>query len=235
MLTALLGDLKSSLDDFEAEQVVIFPPSVYLERVGQLLKQTTIQWGGQNVSQFKEGAYTGEVSAAMLADLGCWYTLVGHSERRQLFAEGDALVAEKFMRAQKHGLTPVLCIGESEAEYDAGHTDRVLSRQLEAVLDHEEGGIAAFKNAVIAYEPVWAIGTGKTPTPDEVQWVHAKLRNKLMRMDESIGQDVRIIYGGSVKPTNAAALFAKPDVDGGLVGGASLKANDFIEIAKCIK
>jgi triosephosphate isomerase len=164
----------------------------------------------------------------MLRDVGCRYVLVGHSERRQLFGEHDALVARKFMAAQAHGLTPVLCVGETLEEREAGRTGDVVSRQLEAVL--AVSGIAAFDRAVVAYEPVWAIGTGRNATPEQAQDVHASIRGKLAALDAIIGGSVRILYGGSVKASNARELFAMADIDGGLVGGASLKAEEFAQI-----
>jgi triosephosphate isomerase len=164
----------------------------------------------------------------MLRDVGCRYVLVGHSERRQLFGEHDALVARKFMAAQAHGLTPVLCVGETLEEREAGRTGDVVSRQLEAVL--AVSGIAAFDRAVVAYEPVWAIGTGRNATPGQAQDVHASIRGKLAALDATIGGSVRILYGGSVKASNARELFAMADIDGGLVGGASLKAEEFAQI-----
>jgi triosephosphate isomerase len=191
-------------------------PFPYLAQVAERLRGSQIAWGAQNVSEHAQGAYTGEVSAAMLAEFGCRYVIVGHSERRQLYGEGDALVAAKFAAVRSAGMTPILCVGETLQERDAGKTEAVVGRQLGAV---------DFGNAVLAYEPVWAIGTGRNATPEQAQEVHAFLRKK-------VPSGTPILYGGSVKPQNAAAIFAMPDVDGGLIGGASLVAKDFLDIVK---
>jgi triosephosphate isomerase len=188
----------------------------YLGEVAGQLKGTTVTWGAQNVSEHAQGAYTGEVSAAMLAEFACRYVIVGHSERRQLYGESDAQVAAKFAAAKAAGMTPILCVGETLQERDAGRTEDVVARQLGAV---------KFDGGVLAYEPVWAIGTGRTATPEQAQQVHAFLRGR-------VGPGTAIIYGGSVKPQNAGAIFAMPDVDGGLIGGASLVAKDFLDIVK---
>jgi triosephosphate isomerase (TIM) len=198
-----------------AAECAVCPPFPYLQQVSEQLRETRIAWGAQNVSDQPQGAYTGEVSASMLAEFGCRYAIVGHSERRQLFGEGDRLVAAKFAAARKAGLTPILCVGETLAEREAGKTEEVVARQLDAV--------AFSQGAVLAYEPVWAIGTGKNATPEQAQAVHAFLRRR-------VAVDTRILYGGSVKPQNAAAIFAMPDVDGGLIGGASIVAEDFLAI-----
>jgi triosephosphate isomerase len=187
-----------------------------LESVAERLRGSPIAWGAQNSSEHGQGAYTGEVSAAMLAEFGCRYVLVGHSERRQLYGETDAQAAAKFAAVKKAGMTPILCVGETLEERDAGQTEAVVARQLGAV---------DFKDAVLAYEPVWAIGTGRTATPEQAQAVHAFLRKK-------VPAQTPILYGGSVKPQNAAAIFAMADVDGGLIGGASLVAKDFLDIVK---
>jgi triosephosphate isomerase len=209
-------------------EVLVCPPFVYLWETERMLKDTDVSLGAQSLCAEALGAFTGEVSGAMLRDVGCRYVLVGHSERRQLFGEHDALVARKFVAAQAHGLTPVLCVGETLEEREAGRTGEVVSRQLEAVL--AVSGIAAFARAVVAYEPVWAIGTGRNATPDQAQDVHASIRAKLAGLDAIIGGSVRILYGGSVKASNARELFAMADIDGGLVGGASLKAEEFAQI-----
>ena len=223
--------LRSLLDllrpDARAE-ILLCPPFVYLWEVERMLKDSDVSLGAQSLCAEAQGAFTGEVSGAMLRDVGCRYVLVGHSERRQLFGEHDALVARKFVAAQAHGLTPVLCVGETLEEREAGRTGEVVSRQLEAVL--AVSGIAAFARAVVAYEPVWAIGTGRNATPDQAQDVHASIRAKLAALDAIIGGSVRILYGGSVKASNARELFAMADIDGGLVGGASLKAEEFAQI-----
>jgi triosephosphate isomerase (TIM) len=212
-IRALLDDIVAGAGA-AAAHCAVCPPYPYLAQVAERLRGTPIAWGAQNVSEHAPGAYTGEVSAAMLAEFGCRYVIVGHSERRQLFGETDAQVAAKFAAASKAGLTPILCVGETLAERDAGRTTEVVARQLGAV---------AFAGGVVAYEPVWAIGTGRNATPEQAQEVHAFLRERLPR-------DTTILYGGSVKPQNAAAIFAMPDVDGGLIGGASLVAADFLAI-----
>jgi triosephosphate isomerase len=191
-------------------------PFPYLAQVAERLRGSAIAWGAQNVSEHAQGAYTGEVSAAMLKEFGCRYALAGHSERRQLYGETDAQVAAKFAAARSAGITPILCVGETLQEREAGRTEEVVGRQLGAV---------KFEGGVLAYEPVWAIGTGRNATPEQVQAVHAFLRKR-------VGPDTPILYGGSVKPQNAPAIFAMPDVDGGLIGGASLVAKDFLDIVK---
>ena len=191
-------------------------PFPYLEQVSQRLRGSPIAWGAQNVSEHAQGAYTGETSAAMLAEFGCRYVIVGHSERRQLYGETDAQAAAKFAAVKSAGMTPIFCVGETLQERDAGRTEDVVARQLGAV---------DFKDGVLAYEPVWAIGTGRTATPEQAQAVHAFLRKK-------VPAQTPILYGGSVKPQNAAAIFAMPDVDGGLIGGASLVAKDFLDIVR---
>jgi triosephosphate isomerase len=191
-------------------------PFPYLAQVAERLRGSPIAWGAQNVSEHAQGAYTGETSAAMLLEFGCRYVIVGHSERRQLYGETDAQAAAKFTAVQKAGLTPILCVGETLQERDAGRTEEVVARQLNAV---------DFQDGVLAYEPVWAIGTGRNATPEQAQAVHAFLRKK-------VPAQTPILYGGSVKPQNAAAIFAMPDVDGGLIGGASLVAKDFLDIVK---
>jgi triosephosphate isomerase len=196
-------------------------PYPYLAQAAALLNGTQVALGAQNASEHAQGAYTGEVSVAMLADFGCRYVLVGHSERRQLYGEGDEQVAAKFAAVVAGGMTPVLCVGETLAERDAGRTEATVARQLEAVL--ARSGRAAFSTAVLAYEPVWAIGTGRTATPEQAQEVHAFLRQRVLA-------ETRILYGGSVKPGNAKSLFSQRDVDGGLIGGAALVAADFLAI-----
>ncbi|HEU4352281.1 MAG TPA: triose-phosphate isomerase [Burkholderiales bacterium] len=191
-------------------------PFPYLAQAAERLRGTRIAWGAQNVSEHAQGAYTGEVSGAMLAEFGCRYVIVGHSERRQLYCETDAQVAAKFAAVRSAGMTPILCVGETLAEREAGNTEAVVARQLSAV---------RFADAVLAYEPVWAIGTGRNATPQQAQAVHAFLRRR-------VPAETPILYGGSVKPQNAAEIFAMPDVDGGLIGGASLVAKDFLDIVK---
>lgn len=213
---ALLDALLEGIRRLNGVECAICPPFPYLQQVSERLRDTPLAWGAQNVSEHAQGAYTGEVSAAMLKEFGCRYAIVGHSERRQLYGESDVQVAAKFAAAQAAGLTPILCVGETLEEREAGRTEEIVARQLDAV---------GFRNGVLAYEPVWAIGTGRNATPEQAQAVHAFLRKKLSGA-------TRILYGGSVKAQNAAALFAMPDVDGGLIGGASLAAQEFIEIVK---
>ena len=209
-----------------AGEVAVCVPAPYLADVAQALEGSSIAWGGQDCSSHTSGAYTGEVAAAMLAELGCRYVIVGHSERRALHAESDGLVAEKAAQALAAGLTPIVCVGETLDQREAGQTDDVVARQLGAVIDALGAKITA---TVVAYEPVWAIGTGKTATPAEAQAVHRQLRAQLAASAPE-GGSVRILYGGSVKADNAATLFAEADIDGGLIGGASLKAADFVAI-----
>jgi triosephosphate isomerase len=210
-------------------ELLVCPPYPYLEAVVQATAGSKVAVGAQNVSEHASGAFTGEVAPAMLSDIGCEYAIVGHSERRTLYGESSATVAAKFKAAQEAGLKPILCVGETLEERQAGNTESVVDEQLNAVLDLV--GIAAFGNAVIAYEPVWAIGTGMTATPEQAQEVHAHIRELLAGHDAAIAQAVQILYGGSMKGENAAGLLAKPDIDGGLIGGASLKAPDFLAIA----
>jgi triosephosphate isomerase (TIM) len=208
--------------------VVVCPPFVYLWETGRLLRASSVGLGAQSVCAEPVGAFTGEVSAGMLKDVGCQYVIVGHSERRSLYKENDALVARKFIAAQSHGLVPILCVGETLEEREQGLTMQVVSRQLAAVLDL--AGVAAMKAAVLAYEPVWAIGTGKNATPAQAQEVHAHIRADVAARDGNIAAGLRVLYGGSVKAANAREIFSMPDVDGGLVGGASLKADEFLKI-----
>lgn len=208
--------------------VAVFPPFPYLREACMACAGSRVSVGGQDVSVHESGAFTGEVSAAMLRDVGCTFALAGHSERRQYHHEGDAEVAAKVAAALAQSLTPVLCVGETLAEREAGQTGAVVARQLGAVVTH--CGIAAFEHIVLAYEPVWAIGTGHTASPQQAQSVHAHLRSQLAASDARIAGSTRIVYGGSVKPGNAAELFAQPDIDGGLIGGAALAATDFLAI-----
>jgi triosephosphate isomerase (TIM) len=212
-------------------EIAVCPPFVYLWEAARLLKSSSIALGAQSVCAEAVGAFTGEVSASMLKDIGCRYVIVGHSERRAIYKEDDALVARKFLAAQSQGLIPILCVGETLEERERSQTMQVVSRQLTAVLDL--AGAPALRNAVVAYEPVWAIGTGKNATPAQAQEVHAHIRAAIAGRDAKIAADVRILYGGSVKAANAHELFAMPDVDGGLVGGASLKADEFLKICAC--
>jgi triosephosphate isomerase len=208
--------------------VVLFPPFPYLREVCAASAGSDIAVGGQDASEHESGAYTGEVSAAMLKDVGCSMALAGHSERRQYHHETDDQVAAKVARVLANDLIAVLCVGETLEERESGRTADVVSRQLRAVIDR--CGIMAFKGIVLAYEPVWAIGTGRTASPGQAQEVHALLRSHLDAGDARIGGSTRIVYGGSVKPGNAAELFAQPDIDGGLIGGACLQSTDFLSI-----
>ncbi len=226
-LTAAIAAIESSAT------VIVFPPLVYLAQVRQALQHTHIQWGAQNIAAaFEDGAYTGEVSGAMLADLGCRYVLVGHSERRQLFSENNTTIATKFISAQAAGLIPILCVGETQEERQAGMTKDIVMGQLQAVIDM--AGIEAFKQAIIAYEPVWAIGTGLTASPEQAQVVHSQIREHFATIDGTIASVLTLLYGGSVKPGNAAQLFAMPDINGGLIGGASLDADSFKQICQAV-
>ncbi len=206
-------------------EVAILPPYPYLDGLIARHGGRGLVFGAQDVSAHGGGAYTGEVSAAMLKDIGCSYVLVGHSERRQYHAESDEWVAAKFAAAQEAGLVPILCVGEVLAQREAGSMFEVIGRQLQVVIDRV--GVAAFAHAVVAYEPVWAIGTGRTATPDQAQEIHAFMRDTFTRLDATIADSLRLLYGGSVKPANAAELFKQRDVDGGLIGGASLSAAEF--------
>ncbi len=230
---SLLESLKQGIGSVQQAEVAVCPPFVYLQQVSELLKGTVIAWGGQNLSQQAPGAFTGEVAASMLGDFGCKYVIVGHSERRALYGESDELVAEKFAKAQSVGLIPILCVGELLEQREAGETEKVVKRQLDAVINLQ--GVGALAKSVIAYEPVWAIGTGKTATPAQAQDVHAFIRGRIAELDTGVAEKVQILYGGSVKGNNAAELFAMTDIDGGLIGGASLKADDFLTICQAGK
>ena len=208
----------------------VCPPYPYLAQVQQVLSGSGIAWGAQNMSQFESGAYTGEVSAAMLVDFGCRYVIVGHSERRAIFGESNHVVAQKYEAALAAGLTPVLCVGETLEQREAGSTEVTVAAQLDAVL--ETSGVKSFAQAVIAYEPVWAIGTGKTAAPEQAQAVHAFIRGRLAAKDAAVAANVQVLYGGSVKGGNAPQLFAMPDIDGGLIGGASLDPEEFAVICR---
>jgi len=225
---SLVRSLLDLLRPESSAEVLLCPPFVYLWETGRMLKDTDVSLGAQSICAEAQGAFTGEVSAAMVKDVGCHYALVGHSERRQIFGESDAVVARKFVAAQSQGLVPVLCVGETLDEREGQRTAQVVSRQIDAVLS--VSGVVSFGRAVIAYEPVWAIGTGRNASPEQAQEVHAMIRAKLAALDGTIAGSVRILYGGSVKASNARELFAMPDIDGGLVGGASLKADEFARI-----
>lgn len=223
---ALVADLAAALP--LPVDVAVIPPFPYLAELIGAGSSSGLRFGAQDLSEHAQGAYTGEVAGAMLKDIGCDYVLVGHSERRQYHAEMNELVARKFVAAQAAGLLPILCVGELLEHREGGQTEAIVGAQLDAVLDL--AGIAAFSQAVVAYEPVWAIGTGKTATPQQAQQVHAFVRDKFVKQDARIASSLRLLYGGSVKAANAAELFAQSDIDGGLIGGASLLAADFIAI-----
>jgi len=212
----------------DGAEMLLCPSHGWLYSVAETLRGSSVAMGAQDISEYATGAYTGEMSGSMLKELGCRYVIVGHSERRALFAEGNERVAKKFVAAQDAGLVPLLCLGESEGQRQSGDTEAVIAAQLEAVLDR--AGISAFDNATIAYEPVWAIGTGLTAAPEDAQAVHAFIRSLLSERDAKIASFVRILYGGSVKPANAREIFCRPDIDGGLIGGASLNAESFAAI-----
>jgi triosephosphate isomerase len=205
-------------------------PYPYLAQARELLDGSGVEWGGQDCSRFDKGAYTGDVSGGMLAEFGCTYAIVGHSERRTVFGDTDGVVAEKFAAARRAKLTAILCVGETLEERERGVTEEVLARQLDAVL--EKQGAAALDGALLAYEPVWAIGTGKTATAEQAQAAHAFLRGRVAQKDAGVAAALPILYGGSVKASNAAELFAMADVDGGLIGGASLVAEEFVAICR---
>jgi len=228
LLDALVAGVRKTGVPRGGCECAVCVPFPYLEQVAARLVDSAIAWGAQNLSEHAAGAYTGEVSGAMLAEFGCHYVIVGHSERRQLFAEGDAQIAAKFAAAQASGLTPILCVGETLEAREANRTEAVVAAQLDAVV--ASAGAAALGRAVLAYEPVWAIGTGRTASAEQAQAVHAFLRARIAQQDRSVAQSLPILYGGSVKAANAAAIFAMADVDGGLIGGASLVADEFLAI-----
>jgi triosephosphate isomerase (TIM) len=224
----LLTDLAERLNPDWRTDVAVFPPYVYLADAVRLLEGLDVGVGAQDVCAEPIGAFTGQVAAAMLKDIGCKYVIVGHSERRRLYHEDDVLVARKFGAALKAGLTPVLCVGETLEEWEGMRTEAVVARQLDAVI--AMNGVASFADGIVAYEPVWAIGTGRNASPQQAEEVHGYLRSRIAAQDAKLGSRVRILYGGSVKASNAAELFSMPDVDGGLVGGASLSADEFLQI-----
>jgi triosephosphate isomerase len=209
-------------------EMAVCVPYPYLAQAQSVLAGSNVAWGAQDVSEHAQGAYTGEVAGAMIAEFGCRYVIIGHSERRSFYGDTDAVVAAKFAAAQKAGLKPILCVGETLAEREAGITNEVVTRQLDAVL--AASGVAALADAVVAYEPVWAIGTGKTATPAQAQDAHAVIRGRVAAADVAVAAGLQILYGGSVKAGNAKELFSQPDIDGGLIGGASLVAGEFLAI-----
>ncbi len=225
---ALLDAIVSGASQWSKVECAVCVPFPYLHQAQQKLSGTSVKWGAQDAHQMDKGAYTGEVSAAMLQDFGCQYVIVGHSERRSLYGESSALVAEKFAAVQKAGMQPILCVGETLEQRDRGTTEAVVAEQLDAVVNLL--GVQCLRNAVLAYEPVWAIGTGKTATPAQAQAVHAFIRQRVAALDAQVAHGLCILYGGSVKAANAAELFAMQDIDGGLIGGASLVAEEFLAI-----
>jgi triosephosphate isomerase len=233
------GNLQFAIDLVEGikagdarAELAICPPAVYLMKIGGMLADSDIALGAQNVGDREAGAFTGEIAAHMLLECGCRYAIVGHSERRALYGESDQLVAARFAMALQAGIKPILCVGETLQERESGVTEAVVARQVDAAL--EATGIDGFAQAVIAYEPVWAIGTGQVATPEQAQTVHAYIRNRLAQLDSAVAQQVQILYGGSMNPANAAELLSQTDIDGGLIGGAALKAHDFLAIAQAV-
>lgn len=227
---ALMEGILRQAADLTDIDIAVCPPFVYLGMMADLVRHTPVALGGQDCSVHDGGAYTGEIAASMLRDVGCRYVIVGHSERRQYHGESDELVARKFAKALEHGLVPILCVGETLAEREGGQTEAVVGRQIGAVLAVSTA--AAFQRAVIAYEPVWAIGTGRNATPEQAQAVHAFIRGQVELSDPAASRAVSILYGGSVKGSNAAELLVQPDIDGGLVGGASLNAAEFLAVCR---
>ena len=228
----LLNAIVTSLNGLQGVNFLVCVPYLYLPSVQDTLENTNIGWGAQNVSQYEKGPYTGEISALMLNDFGCRYVIVGHSERRTLFGEDSQTVAEKYQAAQRAGITPILCVGETLAQREAGTTEQVIEEQLAAVI--KLAGVESLVNAIIAYEPVWAIGTGKTASPEQAQDIHSFIREGIAKKNANIAKGLTILYGGSVKENNASELFDMPDIDGGLIGGASLVAVDFVAICRAL-
>ncbi len=226
----LLNAVASGMAQMQGVDCTVCVPFPYLAQAQQMLRASSVKWGAQDVHQMDKGAYTGEVAASMLCDFGCRHVIVGHSERRSLYGETSQLVAEKFVAAQKAGLLPILCVGETLAQRENGTTEAVVAEQLDAVI--KLLGVQSLRNAVLAYEPVWAIGTGQTASPQQAQAVHAFIRQRVASLDGQVAQGLCILYGGSVKATNAAELFSMADIDGGLIGGASLVAEEFLAICR---
>lgn len=224
----LLVDILAGVGESDRADVGVCVPYVFIPEAADRLRDGRVLLGAQNVADQDEGAFTGEISAAMLKEFGCRLVIVGHSERRILYGESDRLVARRYAKAIEHGLLPILCVGETLEQREAGETFAIIDRQLAEVFDF--AGAQSLADAVIAYEPVWAIGTGKTATTEQAQEVHAYIRDMISRRERAIGESIRILYGGSVKADNAADLFAMPDIDGGLIGGASLDAKSFLTI-----
>ena len=226
----LLDAVRSGMGQIQGVDCAVCVPFPYLSQAQQKLSGSNVRWGAQNVHQLDKGAFTGEVSATMLRDFGCTYAIVGHSERRAYYGEDSRLVAEKFLAAQQADITPILCVGETLEQRESGITESVVAGQLDALI--QLGGVQALQNGVVAYEPVWAIGTGKTATSGQAQAIHAFIRQRIASLDGQVAAKLCILYGGSVKANNAAELFAMPDIDGGLIGGASLVADDFLAICR---
>lgn len=224
----LITGIKAGMSAVNKAQVVVCPPAVYIPQVSADVSGSKISVGSQNICDQDKGAFTGEIAGSMLNDLGCAYAIIGHSERRALYGESDALIARRFAAARRNGIKPIFCIGETLEEREQGITNDVCSRQIDAVIALE--GVEALADGVIAYEPVWAIGTGKTASPEQAQEVHAFIRDKIRKLNANVADKVQILYGGSMNAGNAAELLAQPDIDGGLIGGASLKAEDFLAI-----
>jgi triosephosphate isomerase len=230
----LVDGIKAGSDVGQVEnlELVVCPSSIFLIEVGRMLNGTDVSLGAQNVCDQASGAFTGEISATMLKECGCRYVIIGHSERRAFYFESDQLVADRFEMVVNKKLIPILCVGESLKEREEGSTEDVIVRQLDAVIKSQ--GILAMANCVIAYEPVWAIGTGQVATPDQAQAVHRFIRNKLAELDSVVAEKVQILYGGSMNAKNAKDLLSQPDIDGGLIGGAALNASDFLAIAQSV-
>jgi len=226
----LLEAVRAGMASIPEVDCAVCVPFPYLAQARQMLEGSRVRWGAQDVHQLEKGAYTGEVSAAMLCDFGCHYVIVGHSERRTYYNESSRLVAEKFMAAQQAGITPILCVGETLEQRESGVTEDVVAGQLDELI--QLGGVQALRNAVLAYEPVWAIGTGKTATAEQAQAVHEFIRRRVASHNSQVAAELGILYGGSVKANNAAELFAMPDIDGGLIGGAALAADEFLAICR---
>jgi triosephosphate isomerase len=228
-ISELISGIQELLPSVKNAELAVCPPYIYLSHVQKLLEGTDISLGAQDCSNQESGAYTGEIAAAMVKEFACKYIIIGHSERRHIYGDTNDMVATKFAHVIKNSLTPILCVGETLQDREEGHTEVVIFKQINAVLDLF--GIEAFRNAVIAYEPVWAIGTGQVATPAQAQEVHEVIRLTLGAQNKDIAANIRILYGGSMKPDNAQELLQQPDIDGGLIGGAALKADDFIGIA----
>ena len=226
----LIAGIKAGMASVNKAAVVVCPPALYIAQVMAAIAGSKIKCGSQNVCDQDKGAFTGELAGSMLKDLGCEYAIIGHSERRNLYGESDALIAQRFATARRSGIKPIFCIGETLAEREKGVTNEVCNRQIDAVIKLE--GVTALADSVIAYEPIWAIGTGKTASPEQAQAVHAFIREKIAKLNAQVAAGLQILYGGSMNAANAAELLAQPDIDGGLIGGASLKAEDFLTICR---